>query len=133
MLHFHKREQTGNALASDRRASERHSSHGQATLYREMDFMRGGTVGSLHDIAVMGLGLLFDEDAVLPDVGERVKIRLRNDVQRVDREVRGVVKHITQVLDGSYLVGVELTLRLTPLEVSLLKMPTELDDKDTWV
>ena len=134
MLHFqnsHNRE--ASLSEAERRSSERHPSRGTATLIRENDHMREGAVGTLHDISIMGLGLLFHDAELLPEVGEGVKVRLRNDVQRVDREVRGTVRHITQVVDGRHLVGIELALRLTPLEVSLLKMPTEIEDKGTWM
>ncbi|MFQ5730427.1 MAG: PilZ domain-containing protein [Planctomycetaceae bacterium] len=134
MFHFEEHHAPRNpAGEADRRSSRRYGARARTTLIRESDQLRQGIVGSLHDLSVMGLGMLIDDEESLPEIGEGVQVRLRNDVQRVDREVGGIVRHVTQVVDGSYLVGIELTTRLTPLEVSLLKMPIELNDDGFWM
>jgi hypothetical protein len=53
---------------------------------------------------------------------EQVKIRLRNVVQRFEKEARGTVRKAEPTDDGSTIVGIDLLTRLSPLEVSLLKM-----------
>jgi hypothetical protein len=118
----------------DRRTAPRFCARAVAMIYRDDDAMRKGIPVKLHDISAAGLGL------TLPDVSldllEQVKIRLQNDVQRFDREVRGIVRHISALPDGQYRVGIELTSRLTPLEVSLLTirpLTGENDGNSTWV
>jgi PilZ domain len=121
-------------LADERRNVPRFYARAIATIYRDNDAMRKGIPCKLHDVSIAGLGLNVEE----VDLGlmEPVKVRLQNDVQRFDKEVRGIVRHISVLYDGMYRVGIELGSRLTPLEVSLLKvrpMTGENDGGSTWV
>jgi PilZ domain len=121
-------------LTDDRRTTPRFCARAIATIYRDCDTMRKGIPVKLHNISVAGLGLTV-EDAEL-ELLEQVKVRLQNDVQRFDREVRGIVRHISALNDGTFRLGIELTSRLTPLEVSLLKvrpLTGENDGNSTWV
>jgi hypothetical protein len=81
--------------------------------------MRQGTEASLSDVSPASLGIRMKTAL---EVNEQIKIQLRNDIQRFDKEVRGRVKHVMLADDGEYHVGIELYQRLTPLEVALLKM-----------
>jgi len=95
--------------------------------------MRFGIKGELRDISATGLGLLMKSPL---EPNEQIKIQLTNVIQRVEKEVRGAVRHSTLQEDGTYRVGIELSSRLTPLEVSLLTMgiPTDpQDDQKSWV
>lgn len=103
----------------ERRFMIRYPSKAGAVVVRDSDMMRVGLEGSLKDVSVGGIGLLMDEPL---QINEQVKIRLHNEVQRFEKEVRGIVRHATLREDGRYHNGVELLLRLTPLEVSLLRM-----------
>ena len=68
--------------------------------------------------------------------GEQLKIRLRNDVQRISADLRGFVRRIGLRKDGAYLVEIELFTRLMPLDVMSLRRAgvtdVELPDK-IWV
>ena len=54
-------------------------------------------------------------------IGEQIKVRLENVIQRFEKEVRGVVRHSLACQDNEHCYGVELYTRLTPLEVSLVR------------
>ena len=116
----------------DRRAFQRHTGKAAAILYRESDVMRTGIDGSLLDISADGIGIIVN---TFPEKAEQIKVLLLNEIQRVKREVRGVVRHSTRRSDGKYHVGVALSVRLTPLEVSQLKMSVPDSDSgaETWV
>lgn len=104
---------------SERRFLVRYPSSAGAVVIRDTDFMRSGLDAKVRNVSLGGLGL----DMATPlDLNEQVKIQLRNDIQRFQKEVRGVVRHVTEVQDGVVRVGIELLLRLTPLEVGLLRM-----------
>ena len=102
----------------DRRFMVRYPSKAGATIIRESDMMRGGIAGRLTDVTAAGVGLRCGLE--LP-MDETVKIQLQNDVQRFHKEVRGIIRHCTSV-DEEFQIGIELLNRLTPLEVSLLRM-----------
>lgn len=105
----------------ERRFMLRYPSRGAAVVLRDNDVMRLGIEGKLRDISSNGVGLLMPEPLT---VGESIKVVLRNEIQKIERKVRGVVRHVTQQPDGRYLIGLELYCRLTPLDVSLLRMST---------
>ena len=120
----------------ERRTSPRFFARAKVDIFRESDAMRNGVPARLHDISIAGLGLTTDDQPL--DLLEVVKIRISNEIQRFEREVRGVVRHVTPLEDGGFRIGIELMTRLTPLEVSLLKMiPIDgamlNDDGSVWV
>lgn len=104
----------------ERRLMVRYPSTAGATVLRDSDAMRVGTEAKLHDVSIGGIGLTLKTD--IPGIGEQIKVRLVNQIQRIEKEVRGVVRHVTPRDDGTFQIGLELYVRLTPLEVSLLKM-----------
>jgi DNA phosphorothioation-dependent restriction protein DptG len=90
-----------------------------AVIVRESDRMRTGTDAAVLDISMSTL--LLSTRGIFA-VEEQLKIRLRNVVQRFEKEARGVVRKCESNADGSTTVTVELLTRLSALEVSLLKM-----------
>ncbi len=90
-----------------------------ALIVRESDKMRTGTDAAVLDISMSSL-LLSTRGPFAVD--EQIKIRLRNIVQRFEKEARGVVRTVDANADGSTILTLELLTRLSALEVSLLKM-----------
>lgn len=111
----------------ERRFLVRYPSRCQAIVERDTDAMRIGIEARIADVTATGIGLSMREPL---QVDETVKLQLRNEIQRFSREVRGTVRHVTLLPNpdpdseapGEYRVGIELITRLTPLEVSLLRM-----------
>ncbi len=113
----------------DRRDLHRNTGKAFVTLYRDSDVMRNGIPGTLKDISAAGIGLELDQTL---EHGEQLKIRLQNIVQRFDREVRGLVRHVDELPEGRYLVGIELYTRLLPRDVQMLKVLID-NDGPTWI
>jgi len=90
-----------------------------AMIVRESDKMRTGTDAAVLDISMSSL-LLSTRGPFTVD--EQIKIRLRNVVQRFEKEARGVVRKVDANADGSTTLTLELLTRLSALEVSLVKM-----------
>ncbi len=102
--------------------SEGYSTLGsRALVIRDSDAMRNGIRGMVRDVATNKLIVRLPQ--VLP-ANEQIQLRLRNFVQRFRKEARGVVRGHTPdpKVPDNYLIEVELYTRLTPLEVSLLRM-----------
>ncbi|NOX54244.1 MAG: PilZ domain-containing protein [Planctomycetes bacterium] len=110
----------------ERRLLVRYPVKASTTLVRESDMMRIGMDAVLKDVSIAGIGIVVREPL---EVGEMVKIELVNQIQRLEKETRGIVRHVTPRDDGTYHVGVELLLRLTPLEVSLLRMGLQREEE----
>ena len=109
----------------ERRVMVRYVGKAETLVVRDSDTMRFGLHAELRDISVTGLGIVMQTSL---DVNEQVKLTLTNEIQRVKKEARGTVRHVTSLEDGSYQIGIELTARLTPMEVSLLKMAIPRDE-----
>ncbi len=123
----------GSRERPDRRLRSRHRAGATALVIRDSDKMRLGTEAALKDVSPAGLGLSMTAPL---EIGEQIKIRLNNDVQKIEREVRGAVRHATPQDDGTFRVGVELFSRLTPLDVLLLRMGIRDDSEEgskIWV
>ena len=118
---------------SERRFMVRYPAKASTLIIRESDVMRSGLEAQLKDVSSSGLGI----DMHVPlQVDERIKIQLSNEIQRIKKETRGYVRHVTPNDDGTYHIGIELTARLTPLEVSLLRMGIPRgpdDDENRWM
>ena len=104
---------------NERRALPRRFGNGAAVIFRSSDMMRFGIEGDILDISVAGVGISMGEPL---EVNEQITVLLTNLIQRVQEEVRGIVRHSMQRDDGMYHVGIELVPRLTPMLVSMLKM-----------
>jgi len=107
------------AAAEERRAIRRQAVHSDGRLILDADVMRIGVKVRLINVNATGVGLECDRTV---DVGESVTVELENVVQRFHRTVRGRVRHCTEISDEKYVVGIELQLRLSPMDVSQLKM-----------
>lgn len=90
-----------------------------ALIVRESDKMRTGTDAAVLDISMSSLRLSTRGPFT---VDEQIRIRLRNVVQRFEKEARGVVRKVDANADGATTLTLELLTRLSALEVSLLKM-----------
>ena len=117
----------------ERRLLVRYPTKASTTVIRDADMMRVGMDAVLKDVSIAGVGIIVRETL---EVGEMVKIELVNQIQRLEKQTRGIVRHVTPQDDGTYHVGVELLLRLTPLEVSLLRMGLPRDEDSSeprWI
>lgn len=119
----------------ERRYMIRYPAKASTLIIREDDAMRIGIGGELKNISYGGLGILTSEPL---EPGEQVKIELVNEIQRFRKLTRGTVRHATLLGPEVYLVGIELTLRLAPLEIMLLRMGIKSEtnaaaDKSNWI
>ena len=97
------------------RFTRRYTSRASAVVVRESDQMRTGIPATLHNVSTGGLGLTIETELQL---GEQIKVRLSNEIQRFKKEVRGTVRRVTPTDEAAFFCGIELFTRLTPLEVS---------------
>jgi hypothetical protein len=107
------------AAAPQRRFMLRYPTSSGAAVVRDTDTMRCGVEASLKNVSLTGIGLTMEIELA---INEQVQIRVRNEIQRIEKEVRGIVRHVTPRDGAGYYVGIELYSRLTPLEVGLLRM-----------
>ncbi len=103
----------------ERRKLVRYPTKASVTVFRQSDVMRVGLPAELRDISAAGIGLVLTEPLV---VGEWVDLELTNEIQRFQKKTRGIVRHSTPIGPSRFLIGIELSLRLTPLEVLLMRM-----------
>lgn len=111
------REGTAAEPQGERRLRLRHLGKAETLILRDCDTMRAGLLVQLESIRSAGLGVVSQTPL---RVGEQVKVRLRNDVQRITAELRGAVRKQTERDDG-YLIELELFSRLMPLDVMALR------------
>lgn len=97
-----------------------------ALIIRDSDKMRTGIQATLASVAVAAIELRTPTQL---DMDEQIKIQLENIVQRFKREVRGAVRSVSANQSGEFEYRVELFTRLTPLDVSLLKMGLRTDSE----
>ena len=115
----------------NKRFTRRYASQATAVVVRECDLMRNGIPALLEDVSNSGLSFTIDTEL---KAGEQMKIRLKNEIQRFDKEVRGIVRRVAPTEDGKFFCGVELQTRLTPLEVSAARASIcPLGDDPVWM
>jgi hypothetical protein len=102
----------------DLRYRLRHLGRAETVILRDSDVMRIGLRVGLQTICASALGII---SPVALKVGEQIKVRLRNDVQRFATELRGAVRQEDPTGNGKFLVGIELFSRLMPLDVMMLR------------
>jgi len=102
----------------DRRFRLRHLGRAETVILRDCDIMRVGLRVGLQSVSASALGIISPASL---RVGEQIKVRLRNDVQRFITEMRGAVRKAEPTGDGNYVVGIELFSRLMPLDVMMLR------------
>lgn len=109
-----------------RRVRLRHLGRAETLVLRDDDTMRIGLPVRLESIRAAALEVV---SPVPLRLNEQVKIRLRNDVQRITAELRGAVRWIELRDDGSYQVDFELFTRLMPLDVMALRRAGVTDEQ----
>ncbi len=104
-----------------------------ARVMRDTDAMRLGIDAAVFAISTDGVGIRIGTQL---GIGEIVQIELKHDLQRIKREVRGIVRSIEPAFRERFDVTIEFQMRLTPLEVSLLKSSYDADgwdDTRRWI
>lgn len=102
----------------DGRLRLKHLGKAETLVLRDSDTMRAGLRVRLETIRATSLQVV---SPVPLRLNEQVKIRLRNDVQRITAELRGAVRWLAPREDGSYVIEFELFTRLMPLDVMALR------------
>jgi hypothetical protein len=118
---------------TERRSYQRHLGHAEVCVIRDTDVMRDGLPVQLENISAAGMGIL---SPVPFRVDEQLKFRLRNEVQRFSANLRGIVRWIEPKEDGSFRCGIELSTRLMPFDVMMLRRAGVGDQSDgspEWV
>jgi len=103
---------------SDRLVRLRHLGQAETIVLRDTDVMRIGLRVRLYSIKSSSLSIISPMPLRL---GEQVKVKLRNDVQRFATELRGVARRLAPTADDNFLIGIELFSRLMPLDVMMLR------------
>jgi hypothetical protein len=122
------RPETGN-----RRKHRRHPGKAVVHIVRERDFGRTRIPAKLLELSVAGIGLV---SAARFETNEQVRVCLQNDIQRITKDVRGVVRWISPTTDEKFRVGIELCVRLSPHDLmSLTRVTTssELGTSKIWM
>ncbi|HTI50361.1 MAG TPA: PilZ domain-containing protein [Planctomycetaceae bacterium] len=117
----------------DRRRYLRHPGRALAEVVRDSDPLRHVLRVELLDVSMAGVGILVGTKL---NHQERVRVRLRNVVQRFLKEVRGIVRWTETTPDGKFRVGVELNTPFSAVDMQMLKragIGTSGDSKRTWV
>jgi len=118
---------------SNRRRHARHPGRAQAEVVRESDPLRHVVRVELVDVSISGVGFV---STVPLKADERIRVRLRNVVQRFLKEVRAVVRWSMPTAEGQYRIGVEVLQPFSALDMQMLRRagvnaPTEANR--TWV
>jgi hypothetical protein len=118
--------------AQEPKARSRRTASTTARVIREMDMMRAGIDAVLREVSAGQLVLEGPPGLKLQD---QIKIKLQHVVQRLEKEVRGLVRRIEPIDAQSERITVELFTRLTPVEVGVLKMGIDVADNagPRWV
>ncbi len=95
-----------------------HLGRAETIILRDTDAMRIGLRVGLEAICASAMGII---SPVPLRVGEQIKIRLRNDMQRFATEMRGAVRRLESTEEGDFRAGIELFSRLMPLDVMMLR------------
>jgi PilZ domain len=103
---------------TDGRRNRRSPGRANAEIVRDLDTWRRAHGVELIDVSLAGVGFVTSETLV---PGERVRVLLKNVVQRFTKELRGVVQWSTPLGDGQHRVGVELESQFSALDMQFLK------------
>jgi hypothetical protein len=121
------------ASETDRRRYARHAGRALAEIIRDSDPLRHVFRVELIDVSMTGIGIVA-ATPLKPD--ERVRVRLRNVVQRFLKEARGVVRWTTPDPGGAFRIGVELSAPFTAVDMQMLRragIGTKDDTSRQWV
>jgi hypothetical protein len=102
----------------DRRYRLRHLGRAETVILRDSDVMRIGLRVGLQTVSAAALGI---SSPIPLRVGEQIKVRLRNEVQRFLAEMRGAVRRVEAAENGRYFIAIELFSRLMPLDVMMFR------------
>jgi len=102
----------------DRRYRLRHLGRAETVVLRDSDVMRIGLRVGLQTVSAAALSII---SPIPLRVGEQIKVRLRNEVQRFLTDMRGAVRWVEAGENGRFLIGIELFSRLMPLDVMMLR------------
>jgi c-di-GMP-binding flagellar brake protein YcgR len=120
-------------LEIDRRRHARHPGRALAELIREADPARKALRVELVDISLSGVGLLAGD---LIKTGDKVRVRLRNVVQRFVKEVRGEVRWVRPTSEGQFRLGIELSTPFSATDMQMLKragVDLGTETKGVWI
>jgi hypothetical protein len=120
--------ETGN-----RRKHRRNLGKAVVHVVRDRDFSRTRIPAKLLELSVAGIGLV---SSARIETNEQVRVCLQNDIQRIKKEVRGVVRWMSPTAEGEFRVGIELCVRLSPHDLmSLTRVATssELGTSKIWM
>lgn len=95
----------------DRRKNRRRTGKAVVHVVRERDFARTRIPAKLLELSIAGIGLM---SSARIETNEQVYISLQNEVQRIKKEIRGVVRWMSPTPDGEFRIGVALSVRLSP-------------------
>jgi hypothetical protein len=118
---------------AERRRHARHPGRAQAEIVRESDPLRHVVRVEMIDVSISGVGFV---SAVPLKPEERIRVRLRNVVQRFLKEVRAIVRWSTPNPDGTYRIGVEVQQPFSALDMQMLRragVNTASEVRRTWV
>jgi hypothetical protein len=134
LSHLEGQSDSGESVSEpDRRRAARHPGRALAEVVRDSDPLRHVLRVELLDVSVTGVGILVGAQL---NQQERVRVRLRNVVQRFLKEVHGIVRWIETTPDGKFRVGVELSSPFSAVDMQMLKragIGTSGDSKRTWI
>jgi hypothetical protein len=134
LSHLEGPSETGEPVSEpDRRRALRHPGRALAEVVRDSDPLRHVLRVELLDVSMTGVGILVGAQL---NQQERVRVRLRNVVQRFLKEVRGIVRWTEATPDGKFRVGIELSSPFTAVDLQMLRragIGTSGDSARTWV
>lgn len=108
--------------SGNRRKNRRRPGKAVVHIVREREFARTRIPAKLLDISVAGIGLV---TSARFEMNEQVYVCLQNEIQRIKKETRGVVRWMSPTTDGEFRVGVQLSVRLSPNDLlSLTRVGT---------
>jgi PilZ domain len=103
---------------AERRRNVRHPGRALAEVIRDSDPLRHVLRVELLDVSTTGVGLSINTRL---KNDERIRVRLRNVVQRFLKEVHGIVRWSVPTEDGKFRMGVELLTPFTTVDMQMLK------------
>ncbi|MBI3862858.1 MAG: PilZ domain-containing protein [Planctomycetia bacterium] len=108
--------------AGERRHHSRRAGTAVVHLIRECDPGRKQIPAKLLELSVAGIGLISSAPI---ESNEQIRVCLKNEIQRVSKEVRGTVRWTSPTTEGEFRVGIALSVRLSPNDlISLTRVAT---------
>ncbi len=105
------------AQTDDRRTHRRKAGKAVVHIARERDPARQRFPASLLNISIGGIGLV---TSVRIEPNEQVRVSLKNEIQRISKEVRGTVRWMSPAGENEFRLGIELSPRMSPNDLMSL-------------